>query len=158
MMLDKKRKDEAAVVTKQEADSFDVCYKSKLLNKYFDSKDELIKAEDAYREAHKKELIAKEERQADVKKIQDAANDYFATLKSNEEKKKELDKEATEKYDAYKRLLDEFAGKHNGYHLTYTNNGGNIEFKIEEARRDEISNIFDAQRKLISQVFDNFWF
>ncbi len=157
-MLMKNKKDEAAIVTKEEADNFDVCYKSKLLNKYFDSKAELMKAEDEYKEAHKKELQAKEDRQADVKKIQDAANEYLTTLKANEEKKKELDEAATEKYKAYRTLLSDFATKHNGYHLTYTNDGKNVEFKVEEARRDEIEDIFEANRKAMRKFFDEIWF
>jgi hypothetical protein len=157
-MFEKKQKDGEAAVSKEPAERFDVCYKSKLLNKYFDSKDELVKAEDEYKEAHKKELIAKEERLADVKKIQDLANDYFSTLKDNEEKKKALDSIATDKYNAYKTGLADFAKKHNGYHLTYTNNGGNVEFKVEEARRDEISDIFEANRRMMRRFFDDFWF
>lgn len=157
-MFEKKQKDGSASVSKETAESFDVCYKSKLLNKYFDSKDELVKAEDEYKEAHKKELQAKEERQADVRKVESAANAYLSKLKDNEEKKKALDKEATDLYQAYRDSINDFAKKHNGYHLTYKSDGDNVEFKVEEARRDEVSDIFEANRKLMRSFLNDFWF
>ena len=38
-----------------------ICYKSKLLNKYFDNYDELVEAEAEFKKAHEAELKAKED-------------------------------------------------------------------------------------------------
>lgn len=146
---------------KTEGTDYAVCFKSKLLNKYFDSKQELIKAESAYREAHKKELKEKEDRLVDVKSVQSAANDYLTTLKDNNAKKKELDNIAAEKYNTFKSRLDSFAKKHQGYHLTYSaDKNGAIEFKVEEARRDELEDAIEESRRMFSalnNLFNGFW-
>lgn len=136
---------------------FDVCFKSKLLNKYFDSKQELIKAESAYREAHKKELKEKD-RLADVRSVQSAANDYLTTLKDNNAKKKELDDTTAKKYKAFRDCLDSFAKKYQGYHLTYSaDKNGAIEFKVEEARRNELEDALEESRRMFNNFFNCFW-
>jgi len=135
-----------------------ICYKSKLLNKYFDSYDEMVKAENEYNKAHAKEIAIKEERSKDLLKVQDIANNYFAVLRKNEEARKLLKEEEEKAYKAYKAQLDEFASKHNGYHLTYRNDGNNIEFKIEENHQNEIEKYLAEQQLRFKKIWDNFWF
>ena len=49
-----------------------ICYKSKLLNKYFDDYSEMVKAEDEYKKAHEAELKAKEQRKAEADEVKKA--------------------------------------------------------------------------------------
>jgi len=134
-----------------------ICYKSKLLNRYFDSYDELVAAETEYNEAHAKELAIKEARAADLVKVQDAANTYLEVLRKNDEARKALKESEQDAYLAYKEQLNDFAEVHNGYHLTYKRNGDNIEFKIEENHQDELEKYLEEQRETFKKIWNSFW-
>lgn len=131
---------------------------SKLLNKPFDTLDELKAAEDEYNKAHNAELKAKEERQADVIAVQDAAKAYLAIAAESKAKREELAKAEQEAYEAYREQLNDFASKHSGYHLTYRQEGDNIEFKVEENRTKSLEDILNDQRAFIKKFWDGFYF
>ena len=98
-------------------ETFDVCYKSKLLNKYFDSKEELVEAEKKYHEENDAKLKEIEEKKSRAKEVEDA---YLEYTKVKEEAYKQI-------ADAEKKwieLRDKFSEDYHGYHMTYTNNNG----------------------------------
>lgn len=94
MMKNKMSKGDSVATYEPAAENFDVCYKSKLLNKYFDSKDELIKAETEYKEAHAKELQIKEERKLAAEKVDSA-------IKARDEKSVSARSKKAEAYKIY---------------------------------------------------------
>lgn len=135
-----------------------IVYKSKLLNKYFDNYDELLEAEDAYKKAHDAQLVAKETRAKAAAEVEDAAKDYLNLIEENKKLKLELAEKEQKAYDAYKQKLNEFSKAHQGYHLTYSYDGKNLEFKVEENKQNALQEYIDSQTKLMHKFFDNFWF
>ena len=77
-----------------------IVYKSKLLNKYYDSWDELQAAENEYNKAHEAELKAKAERKAESEKVREAIT---ARVKAQLAAKKAK----TEAYRAYCKACDD---------------------------------------------------
>lgn len=176
MFKDKMSKGEAAVAEKEPAEDFDVCYKSKLLNKYFDSKDELVKAEAEYKAAHEKELKAKEERKLAAEKVD-------ATIKARDEKYVEVRnkkaaayKEYLSKIDAAKKdylgvcdaeekaydelsdaadkALKDFCEKNpGGYHSTIKYDDGSTREYSYHCQSSSLPAI-----PSLSELFDRFWF
>lgn len=64
-----------------------ICYKSKLLNKYFDNYNDLVTEEEAYKKAHEAELRAKEQRKVDAEIVKSAIkNRIEIEIKSRKEK------------------------------------------------------------------------
>lgn len=135
-----------------------ICYKSKLLNKYFDSYDKLIQEEDAYKKAHEAELQIKEARTKEALEVENAAKAYLEVVEQNKKLRAEMAQKEQAFYDQYKEKLCEFSKNHKGYHLTYTYDGKNIEFKVEENRQNSLQEYIDSQNKLMRKFFDNFWF
>jgi len=76
-----------------------ICYKSKLLNKYFDSYKEMVKAEDEYKKAHAVELKAKEDRKLEVEAVKKAVTERVQA-------EVEARKVKTEAYKAYCEACD----------------------------------------------------
>lgn len=134
-----------------------VQYRSDKTKQTYTSEAECLAAEKEWDKAHAKELKAKEKRQSQIKEIEAAANDYLATLRENDKKKKALDDEASAKYTEYKRLLDKFADENKGYHLTYTNTGDNA-IKIEECRQEQLTDAFAESRRLMRNWMNAFDF
>lgn len=88
------------VAAKNATDRADICYRSKLLNRYFDDLGELEKAEDAYLEKHKAEIQAKEERK-------DAAATVTAAIKERIEAEAEARKVKKEAYEVFLKTCNE---------------------------------------------------
>lgn len=92
--------------------------------------------------AEEQKMAKKKELAADLKTVNDAANDYFKVVADNKKQVEGLEKSLNEKadkaYDAYKKALNDFSDKHNGYHLTYRTDGNNVEFKVVELHTDEL--------------------
>lgn len=135
-----------------------VCYKSKLLNKYFDKYEDLVTAEDEYKKAHELELKEKEARQSDAKIVEDAAKAYLELVEKNKQERAEMSKAEDALYSAYKQKLVEFSKNHKNYHLSYSYDGKNVEFKVEENRNTSLQEYIDYQNRLMRNIFDNFWF
>lgn len=106
-------------------DPYDYGFYSKLLNKPFDTLDELKKAEQEfkYEEAKKQEAIDTKKELA--KKVEDSYKTYIEVLnESREELKKvqeELDKKVSDSYNEYVEAKNEFIEKYGSFHMTYTN-------------------------------------
>lgn len=108
-----------------------------------------------------KKETALAEKKADLAKINTTANDYLKLVKENDNKRAELRKAEQEAYEAYKKELDDFAEKHQGYHLTYRRNGDNVEFQIEEVKQKTVKDYFndiEETRKAFRNFWNNFWF
>ena len=108
-----------------------------------------------------KKETALAEKKADLAKINTTANDYLKLVKENDKKRAELRKAEQDAYEVYKKELDDFAEKHQGYHLTYRRNGDNVEFKIEEVKQKTVKDYFndiEETRKAFRNFWNNFWF
>lgn len=97
-------------------------------------------------------------RKADVEVVQNAANAYLDLVADNNKKREELKKAEAEAYEAYKKELNDFSNKHKGYHLTYTSDGENVEFKVEEAKSGLLEKELDNIRRKTFNLFNSFWF
>lgn len=98
-------------------ETYSVCYKSKLLNKYFDSKEELEQAENKYHEENDAKLKLIEEKKTRAKEVEDAYLNYQKAREEAFAKISEAEKKWIE-------LRDKFSKDYNGYHMTYINNNG----------------------------------
>ena len=106
-----------------------IFYKSKLLNKYFDTWEELVEEETAYKKAHDEELKAKEEKAKALEAIKDAYKNYLAVVN-------EQAKAVKEAWCKYVELRNDFAEKYHGYHMTYYNDGTSEEVNFNDAMGD----------------------
>lgn len=155
-----------------------MCFKSKLLNKYFDSWDELKKEETAYLEEQKKKEDAKLARKADAAAVQKAFEQKNAAaevynkklLEAEKVRREEIEKinaayresikeslsAFTNAQNAYNQALADFQKAHpEGYHLTLKD--GNNEVNI---RKDAYKDIFTESIKdlaRLSDIFADFW-
>ena len=127
-----------------------------LEGKYFNSKEECIKAEDEVKSRNKEKELAKSKRVEDAKEIETLANKYIAKVRDNKKVKQSLDAEASKIYNEYKQKLNEFAKENKGYHLTYTCDGDNLAFKVEEAKQSSVEDDMRAIRKAFNDFF--LWF
>ncbi len=133
-----------------------------LQGKTFTDVKELEKAEAEVKENATKKEVALAEKKADLAKINESANKYLKLVEENNKKREELRKAEQEVYEAYKKELDDFAEKHQGYHLTYRKDGDNVEFQIEEAKHQTLENYYketqETFNKLFNNFFNSFWF
>lgn len=133
-----------------------------LQGKVFDNVKDLEKAEKEVNEAVKAKEAALVEKKADLAKINTTANNYLKLVEENNKKRAELRKTEEEAYLAYKKELDDFAEKHQGYHLTYKKDGDTVEFQIEEAKQQSIEDFYkqlkESQASFSKFFNDLFWF
>ena len=108
---------------KQEVVSYG--YYSKLLNKPFDTLDELKQAEDAYHKANEEKIKLAEEKREDAKKVEDAYKHLLEVQKKAQAEIKEAE-------DMYLKERNSFIQKHNGYHMTYTNRNGEETLNVSD--------------------------
>ena len=104
-------------------------YYSEILDKYFDTVKELEEAEKAEEEKKKMRSKEKEERQQAVAEVQKAAKDYLSVVAENNKIREQLSSKEESAYQDYKAKMDDFSRTYNNYHLSYTYDGKNIEFK-----------------------------
>ena len=112
-----------------------IVYKSKLLNKYFDSWEELVAEETAYKKAHDEELKAKEEKSKALEEIKAAYKHYLEVVN-------EKTKAVQDAWNEYAKLREDFATKYHGYHMTYYNDGTSEELNMSDSMKD-IKKAFD---------------
>jgi len=108
--------------------------------------------------AKKQELAA--EKKKELENLNKAATSYLEIVSENNKTRAELKKAEDEAYTLYKKELDAFSEKHQGYHLTYTKNGNNVEFQVEEFKQqtlEEIINELKKSREKWLKDFTNFW-
>jgi len=127
-----------------------------LQGKTFTDAKELEKAEAEVKEKNEKKELAVAEKKQELAKINTAANDYLKLVKENNQKRAELKDAEKKAYEAYRKELDDFAEKHEGYHLTYRQNGDNVEFQVEEVKQKTIEDYFKEMEE-INKRFSNFW-
>jgi len=135
-------------------------YKSELKElegKEFTDVKELEEAEAKVKTDNAKKEVALAEKKQELAKINTAANDYLKLVKENNEKRAELKKTEQEAYDAYKKELDDFADKHQGYHLTYRRDGDNVEFQVEEVKQKSLEDFFNDMEET-RKAFRHFWY
>lgn len=132
-------------------------YYSEILDKYFDTVKELEEAEKAEEEKKKLRSKEREERQQAVVEIQKAANDYLNIVAENNKVRQQLNSKEESAYNEYKTKMDDFSKTYNNYHLSYTYDGKNVEFKAEEARfvslREYIRQRDLMLKKVMSDIF-----
>jgi len=117
---------------------------------------ELEKAEQEDNTNKEKKELALAEKKQELANINGAVNNYLKLVKENNEKRAELKQAEQEAYEAYRKELDDFSKKHNGYHLTYKYDGDNVEFQIEEVKQKTIEDYFKEMEEA-RQRFNNFW-
>ena len=127
-----------------------------LQGKKFTDVKELEKAEAEVNKATAKKEAALAEKKQELAKINTTANDYLKLVKENNEKRAELKQAEQLAYEAYKKELNKFAEKHQGYHLTYTQNGDNVEFQVEEVKQKTIEDYFKEMEE-VTRRFNHFW-
>ncbi len=127
-----------------------------LEGKKFTDVKELEKAENEVKENATKKELALAEKKQELANINEAVNNYLKLVKENNEKRAELKQAEQEAYEAYRKELDDFSKKHNGYHLTYKYDGDNVEFQIEEVKQKTIEDYFKEMEEA-RQRFNNFW-
>lgn len=127
-----------------------------LQGKTFTDVKELEKAEAEVKAKNEKKELALAEKKQELAKINAAANNYLKLVKENNQKRAELKEAEKKAYEAYKQELNAFANKHEGYHLTYRQNGDNVEFQVEEVKQKTIEDYFKEMEE-INRRFNNFW-
>ena len=127
-----------------------------LEGKKFTDVKELEKAEQEVNTNKEKKELALAEKKQELAKINETANNYLKLVKENNEKRAELKQTEQEAYEAYRKELDDFAEKHQGYHLTYRRDGDNVEFQIEEVKQKSLEDYFKEMEE-INKRFSNFW-
>ena len=132
-------------------------YYSEVLNRNFDTVEELEQAEKA--EEEKNALMSKEKelRLKDVAEVQKAANDYLNLVFQNNEIRKELKEKENEAYLVYKKALDEFSKQHKNYHLSYKYDGKNVEFEVEENRYISAIEYMNQQNAVMKKMMEDFF-
>jgi len=111
-------------------------YYSKLLNKPFDTLDELKAAEEEYHKAHDEELKRAEERKQRAKAVEEAYRHSMDVRREANEAIRKADEE-------YYKLRNEFVKDYGSYHVSYSNKDGNEVVTV--------SDLFDS-------FFNKLWF
>lgn len=110
---------------KKENEEVGYGYYSKLLNKPFDSIDELKEAEDEYNKEHEAELAKAREKKSDAHEVENAYKNYIKTVEETNKHLKDVTemirKQQEEVYNEYIEAKNKFIDKHGSFHMTYVN-------------------------------------
>lgn len=154
-------------------------YYSKLLNKPFDTVEELITAEEELRKAEEAKKVAADLRKSDAGRVKDA---YIAYKNSKKDYNKQLIDLRKEYNDAvqlaktrynekaetfanamaiaaeeYNKLLTEFNQKYpGGYHLTLKETDDGVEVEVKETKAEE-ETIVDSAAEFLNRLIANFY-
>ena len=134
---------------------------TELKDKVFDKVEDLEKAEADVKAANTQKALEATKKKAELVKINRTANEYLKLVAENNKKREELRKAEQEAYKAYRKEIDDFAEKHQGYHLTYKIDGDNVEFQIEEVKQKTIEDFYkelQESKNIFTNFFNNFWF
>ena len=131
-------------------------YYSEKLNKNFDAVEDLEKAEKAEEEKNALVSKEKEKRQKEVAEIQDAANGYLKLVAENNKVRDQLKEKENAAYADYKAKIEEFSKAHKNYHLSYTYDGKNVEFEVEEIRYDSIEEYMRQRHAAMKKMIEEF--
>lgn len=94
-----------------------IVYRSKLLNKYYESYADLVKDETEFKRQNDEKQKLADVKRARAKEVEDAYQAYLNI-------KKEAFKNISEAEKKYTDLRDKFAQDYHGYHYTYVNDNG----------------------------------
>ena len=133
-------------------------YKSEVTGKDYKTVEELEKAEHEVELLKTKTEEEKKAKQAELVSLNETASAYLKLVEDNKKLRAELKEKEEAAYEKYQAELDEFAKKHNGYHLTYKVNGTNVEFEIKEAHKINLDEYLEESRKEFEKLFRSFWF
>lgn len=98
-----------------------IVYRSKLLNKYFEEYDDMLRAEAEFKRQNEAKLQKVEEKKTAAKKVEDA---YKKALEVRKEAYKQIEDAENDFYKA----RQEFVDKYGSWHMTYTNENGEDKF------------------------------
>lgn len=122
-----KTRDENGRFTSTKSNDESYGFYSKLLNKPFDSLEELKDAELAYHKANDEKEKLAEERKERAREVEDALKHVYDVRKASREKinkvREECAKELSEAEDEYNKLLEAFLKDYKTFHVSYSNNG-----------------------------------
>lgn len=119
-------KQEKTVVTKDlcqemtDAQREAIVYHSKVLNKYYESYEDMLREEAEFKRQNEVKLKAQEEKKARAEEVKAAYEGYCKA-------KKEAAKMVSEAEDKWLDLRAKFINDYHGYHMTYTNIDGHEE-------------------------------
>ena len=133
-------------------------YKSEVTGKDYKTIEELEKAEHEVELSKTKAEEEKKAKQAELVSINEAASAYLKLVEDDKKLRADLKAKEDAAYEKYQAELDDFAKKHNGYHLTYKVNGTNVEFEIKEAHKINLDEYLEESRKEFEKLFRSFWF
>lgn len=140
---------EANVDEKEE----DFGYYSKILQKPFNSIDELKKAEKVYREEQNEKLAKISEKKTLAKNIEDAYANYISILEDGNKQISEfIAKTKQKQQDAYNKYIDErnkFIQAYGSFHMTFVDKKPHVDTQtnavdMKKAYEDTLNNLFDA--------------
>ena len=149
-------RDEKGRFTSKEAitdEKEDFGYYSKILQKPFNSIDELKKAEKVYREEQHEKLAKINEKKTLAKNIEDAYADYLSILEDgNKQISDFIAKTKQKQQDAYNKYIDErnkFIEAYGSFHMTFVDKKPHVDMNtnavdMKKAYEDTINKLFDA--------------
>ena len=112
-----KTKDLPVEMTEEQKEA--IVYRSKLLNKYFESYDEMLKAEEDFKKTNEEKIKKAEEKKARAAEIQ-KAKDYVIEVR------KQAAKMIKDADDAYEQLRLQFIKDYGYYHESSCETDGNV--------------------------------
>lgn len=151
MIRDEKGRFTSKEATTDEKEDFG--YYSKILQKPFNSIDELKKAEKVYREEQNEKLAKISEKKTLAKNIEDAYADYLRILEDGNKQISEfIAKTKQKQQDAYNKYIDErnkFIEAYGSFHMTFVDKKPHVDMNtnaadMKKAYEDTINNLFDA--------------
>ena len=123
------KKDETVLRTEAnemtEAQRAAIVYHSKLLNKYYESYDDMLREEAEFKRQHDEELKAKEEKQHALDEIKKAYTNYVNLV---DEKNKVI----AEAWKNFSSLREEFIKKYGYFHMSYYDDGKTKELSLSD--------------------------
>lgn len=130
----------------------DYGYYSKLLNKPFNSVEELKAAEKEYYEAQNKKQTEVAEKKALAHKVEDSYEKYMTTLEEGNKQITEfvekIKKAQNEAYNSYLKDRNEFIDKFGSFHMTFVDKKPQVDtennINIKKIYEDSLNNLFDV--------------
>jgi len=117
-MSSSKTRDFPVEMTEEQREA--IVYRSKLLNKYFESYDDMLKEEAEFKKQNEEKLKQQEEKKNRALEIQKAKEHLIEVRKQASDMIKEADKK-------YNDLVNKFIEDYHSYHeSTYENNGKSV--------------------------------
>ena len=124
-------RDEANEMTDAQREA--ICYHSKLLNKYFESYDDMLREEAEFKRQNEEKLKKQAERKERAAEVEDA---YKKTLEARDQARKLIEEADKKYYELRNKFIQDFGS----YHISYTNTDGKEQLTVS----DMVDAMFDA--------------